>query len=59
MAGCAAMLEIDIKKSYCFVNFKSIRNYNNNYWGRGPNISLFSFTFTCFFLRRYYLYVLG
>jgi len=49
MAGCAAMLEDRYKKGYCLVNFKSIRNYDNSYWGRSPNISLFSFTFTCFF----------
>merc|ERR1711931_313983 len=37
------------KKNYCFIYFKSIRNYNNNSWIRKSYTIIFSFNFSCVF----------
>merc|ERR1719288_123546 len=49
MAGITAMIEIDIKKSYCIIYFKTIRCYNNNFRNRKSYIVIFSFNLPCFF----------
>merc|ERR1719304_104482 len=36
ISGLTAIIEIDIKKNYCFIYIKTARNYNNNFRIRKP-----------------------
>merc|ERR1712243_227629 len=49
ISGLTAIIEIDIKKNYCFIYIKTARNYNNNFRIRKPFTIFFPFNFSCFF----------
>merc|ERR1712024_394767 len=49
IAGITAIIEIDIKKNYCVINFKSTWYYNINFRHRKSYIIFFSFIISCFF----------
>jgi len=49
LAGAAAIFEMDMKKSNCTINIKTIRGNNNDFRRNGTSIILFSSPKTCLF----------